>query len=160
MKCWICSRSTRGYGHTDGRFAPGEPRRYPADWVFCSKRCQDIFHGLYGNWLRVQDGSVNLREVTMENITDIERGAMHQCLKAFGQAAEVIGFTKPLGEYSEAEALQVIEAIVGGWTAAMAAHHDSAKYPPVRGVAPAADPLDENPFAGMTDDLPWKESAK
>jgi len=96
----------------------------------------------------------------MENITDIERSAMQSCLKAFGQAAEAIGFTKPLGEYSEAEALQVIEAIVGGWTAAMAAHHEGAKYSPVRGVAPAADPLDENPFAGMTDDLPWKEAAK
>ncbi|MFT0532415.1 DUF6511 domain-containing protein [Castellaniella hirudinis] len=157
MKCWICSRSTRGYGHADGRFAPGESRRYPIDWVFCSKRCQDIFHGLYGNWLRVQDGSVNPKEVMMENVTEMERAAMRECLKPFGQAASAIGFDRPLGSYSEAEALQVIEAIVGGWAAAMAAHHAASKYPPVRGIAPAADPLDDNPFAGMTDDLPWTE---
>lgn len=96
----------------------------------------------------------------MENITEIERAAMRACLKPFGQAAGAIGFDRPLGSYTEAQALQVIEAIVGGWTAAMAAHHAATKYPPVRGVAAAADPLDENPFAGITDDLPWKEDTK
>ena len=84
-----------------------------------------------------------------------------------------IGFDKPLGHYSEAEALQVIEAIVTGWTEAMAAHHSHAKYPPVRGIelyetqapqpvakletAPTATAFDPaNPFADLEDDLPWE----
>jgi hypothetical protein len=45
---------------------------------------------------------------------------MRQCLKAFGEAAGEIGFDKPLGDYSEAEALQVIDAIVTCYTDAMA----------------------------------------
>jgi len=85
---------------------------------------------------------------------------------------------KPLGQHSEAEALQVIEAIVTGWTEAMAAHHQQAKYPPVRGIAPyetqapqlvaklesaaavapspAATFDPANPFADLEDDLPWE----
>jgi hypothetical protein len=49
MKCWVCKRQARGFGHTDNRHQ-GDPRRYPIDWVFCSRRCQDAFHALYGNW--------------------------------------------------------------------------------------------------------------
>ena len=62
--------------------------------------------------------------------------ALRQCLRFFGEAASEIGFDKPLGQYSEAEALQVIEAIVTAWTEAMVAHHEQAKYPPVRGLEP------------------------
>ena len=109
----------------------------------------------------------------MVDPTEFERAAMRACLKCFGEAAGEIGFDKPLGHYSEAEALQVIEAIVTGWTEAMAAHHSQAKYPPVRGIAPyetqapqqvaklepspaatAFDPA--NPFADLEDDLPWE----
>ena len=28
MKCWVCKRQARGYGHTDGRFKTGDARRY------------------------------------------------------------------------------------------------------------------------------------
>ena len=49
MKCWVCKRQARGFGHTDNRHGVGNPRRYPIDWVFCSQRCQDAFHALYGN---------------------------------------------------------------------------------------------------------------
>ena len=45
-KCWVCKRQARGFGHSDGRFKIAEPRRYPLDWEFCSRRCQDIFHTL------------------------------------------------------------------------------------------------------------------
>ena len=45
-----------------------------------------------------------------------ELAAMRTCLKAFGAAAEEIGFDKPLGAYSEAEALQVVDAIVTCYT--------------------------------------------
>jgi len=55
MKCWVCKRQARGFGHTDNRHGVGHPRRYPIDWVFCSQRCQNAFHALYGNWLRAKD---------------------------------------------------------------------------------------------------------
>ena len=48
--------------------------------------------------------------------SDVELAAMRHCLKAFGEAAGEIGFTKPLGDYSEAEALRVIDAIVTCWS--------------------------------------------
>ena len=72
----------------------------------------------------------------MVDPTEFEQAAMRQCLRFFGEAASEIGFDKPLGQYSEAEALAVIEAIVTAWTEAMVAHHEASKYPPVRGIEP------------------------
>ena len=155
MKCWVCKRQARGYGHTDGRFKTADPRRYPIDWVFCSRRCQDAFHMLYGNWLRVKEGHANIKGVTMIDPSDVELAAMKKCLKAFGEAAGEIGFKKPLGEYAEAEAMRVIDAIVTCYTEAMVEHHEATKYPPVRGMAPTPDPM-ANPFADLEDDLPWE----
>ena len=153
MKCWVCKRQARGYGHSDLRHPVGDARRYPIDWVFCSRRCQQAFHALYGNWLRVRDGRPPLGEVAMIDPSDVELAAMRKCLKAFGAAAESIGFDKPLGAYSEAEALQVIDAIVTCYTDAMVEHHEATKYPPVRGLKePVSDP-----FADLEDDLPWEE---
>ena len=88
--------------------------------------------------------------------SDIELGAMRKCLKSFGEAASEIGFDKPLGHYSEAEALQVVDAIVTCYTEAMVEHHEATKFPPVRGMVPTADPM-ANPFADLEDDLPWEE---
>jgi hypothetical protein len=112
VKCWVCKRQARGYGHTDNRHGVGDPRRYPIDWVFCSRRCQEGFHALYDNWQRAKEGRIDKSEVAMIDPSDVELAAMRQCLKAFGEAAGEIGFTKPLGDYSEAEALRVIESIV------------------------------------------------
>ena len=152
MKCWVCKRQARGYGHSDLRHPVGDARRYPIDWVFCSRRCQEAFHALYGQWLRVQEGRSPKTEVAMIDPSDVEMAAMRKCLKAFGAAAESIGFDKPLGEYSEAEALQVIDAIVTCYTEAMVEHHEATKYPPVRGLKhPVSDP-----FADLEDDLPWE----
>ena len=156
MKCWVCSRQARGYGHTDNRHGIGNPWRYPIDWVFCSHRCQEAFHAMYGNWLRVKEGRINKTEVAMIDPSDVELAAMRQCLKAFGEAAGEIGFAKPLGDYAETEALRVIDAIVTCYTDAMAAHHEATKFPPVRGMPPTPDPL-ANPFADLEDDLPWEE---
>jgi len=153
MKCWVCSRQARGYGHTDNRHGVGNPRRYPIDWVFCSRRCQDAFHRMYGNWTNAQRFG---KEVEMIDASDIERAAMRQCLKAFGESAGEIGFAKPLGDYTEAEALQVIESIVTCYTDAMAMNHEASKFPPVRGMPPSPDPL-AHPFADLEDDLPWDE---
>lgn len=158
MKCWVCKRQARGYGYLDLRHPVGDARRYPIDWVFCSRRCQQAFHALYGNWQRVREGRIDKTEVAMIDPSDVELAAMRKCLKAFGEAAENIGFDKPLGAYSEAEALQVIDAIVTRYTEAMVAHHEASKYPPVRGLK---DPVSD-PFADLADDLPWEapESAK
>lgn len=149
MKCWVCKRQARGLGHTDGRFKVADPRRYPLDWVFCSRRCQGAFHKLYGNWVDARQFG---REVAMIDPSDLEIAAMRTCLKAFGEAAGEIGFDKPLGAYSEAEALRVIDTIVTCYTGAMVEHHEAAKYPPMRGLsAPVSDP-----FADLKDDLPWE----
>jgi hypothetical protein len=149
MKCWVCAREARGYGHTDLRFGMADPRRYPLDWAFCSRRCQDAFHRLYS--LRVETEKRG-QEVSMIDASEVERAAMQQCLKAFGSAAEAIGFGKPLGAYSEAEALQVIDAIVTRYTEAMVAHHEAMAQPPVRGLA---HPVRDS-FLDIESDLPWE----
>lgn len=87
----------------------------------------------------------------MVNLTDVELGATRKCLKAFGDAAVEIGFDKPLGDYSEAQALRVIEAIVICFSEAMVAYREQAKYPPVRGLPPVSDPM-ENPVADLISD--------
>ena len=155
MKCWVCTRQARGFGHTDNQHGIGNPRRYPIDWVFCSQRCQNVFYAMYGNWLKAKDEPGKRREVVMIDPSDIEIASMKKCLKAFGEAAGEIGFTKPLGDYSEAEALRVIDAIVTRYTEAMVEHHEATKFPPVRGMPPTPDPL-ANPFADLEDDLPWE----
>lgn len=154
MKCWVCKRQARGFRHADTRLGVGDPRSYPVDWVFCSQRCQDIFHTMYGNWQRMLDGRINLKEVVMIDPTDIELASMRKCLKAFGEAAGEIGFNKPLGDYSESEALQVIDAIVTCWSDAMQEYHQESKYPPVRGMPSTPDPMAHS-LADMKDDLPW-----
>ena len=152
MKCWVCKRQARGYGHTDNRRGIGSPERYPIDWVFCSRRCQDAFHALYGNWVRVKDGSKDIKEVKVIDPSDVERAAMRKCLKSFGEAAGEIGFDKPLGSYSEAEALLVIDAIVTCYTDAMVVAHEASKFPPILGLKETVS----NPFADFADDLPWE----
>ncbi len=89
--------------------------------------------------------------------TEIERTAMRNCLKAFGEAAEEIGFEKPLGHYSEPQALQVIEAIVTCYTEAMLAHHEQTRFPPVKGMTQTPDPM-AHPFTDLEDDLPWESN--
>lgn len=150
-KCWVCQRQARGFGHLDGRYRIADPRRYPLDWVFCSRRCQDIFHTLYGRRLAAEERG----EALMIDASEIERAAMRDCLKAFGAAAEAIGFNKPLSAYSEAEAMTVIDAIVTRYTEALAEHHEQASTPPLRGV-PVGEVV-RDPFADLKDDLPWDE---
>ena len=145
----------------DARHTIADPRRYPIDWVFCSRRCQNAFHNFYGAWRNGRDDG----EVIMVDATPLEQAAMRMCLRFFGEAAGAIGFDKPLGAYTEAEALSVIDAIVTAYVDEMAAQHERSKYPPVRmpGTAPVNDPIREsaqaaagNPFADMKDDLPWE----
>jgi hypothetical protein len=149
VKCWVCKRHARGFGHTDTRFPVGDTRRHPLDWVFCSRRCQDVFHGRYGRWSQAPNSR---NEGGMVDPSDVELAAMKQCLKAFGAAAGEIGFAKSLGAYSEAEAMKVVDAIVTRYTEAMVEHHEATKAPPVRGMTMSVD----DPFADFEDDLPWE----
>jgi hypothetical protein len=161
VKCWVCKRQARGWGHGDTRFDANDPRRHPIDWVFCSARCQQIFHVMYSNWRHVLGGEAPPKEVLMIDPSEAECAAMRRCLAFFGSAAAEVGFDKPLGQYSEAEALRVIDAIVTGYTEAMAAHHEATRFPPVRGMPATADPLKkplEGPFADMDDDAPWEQA--
>ncbi len=151
MKCWVCKRQARGFRHTDNRHGVGTPHRYPIDWVFCSQRCQNVFHTMYGNWLKAKVASIRRKEVVMIDPSDVEIASMKKCLKSFGEVAGGIGFAKPLGDYSEAEALQVIDAIVTSYTEAMVEHHEATKYPPVRGMKEHIN----DPFPDVEDALPW-----
>ena len=110
---------------------------------------------MYGNWTRALEGRFAPKEGNMVDPTQAEQQAMRSCLRFFGETAGEIGFDKPLGAYTEEEALRVIESIVTGYTEAMVAHHEQTKFPPVRGLSPTADPL-ENPFADMDSDIPWE----
>lgn len=147
MRCRVCYRQARGFGHLDIRFKVADPRRYPWDGVFCSRRCQTAFQRLYH--YRVAASGFG-GEVVMIDATEVERAALRACLKPFGEAAGVIGFDKPLGAYSEAEALAVIEAIVTGFTGAMVAHHAASRYPPLRGLPPR-----DAATADFDDDIPF-----
>ena len=101
----------------------------------------------------------------MVDATPLEKASMRLCLKFFGEAASAIGFDKPLGAYTEAQALSVIEAIVTAYVEEMAGHHERAKYPPVRrsGSKAVSDPIrapapatTSSSLADMKDDLPWE----
>ena len=150
MKCWICTREARGFGIIDTRYPLADARRYPVNWVFCSKRCQEAFHQLYCVRVEAEDKG---KEFPMIDATDFEQAAIRGCLKAFGEAAGEIGFSKPLGSYSEVEALQVCDAIVTCFTDAMAERHASTAFPAVRGLPNVV----HDPFADLKNDLPWEE---
>ncbi|RAA05038.1 hypothetical protein DOT79_23845, partial [Ralstonia pseudosolanacearum] len=72
----------------------GDPRRHPPDWAFCSRRCQDAFHAMYGAWRETEPPlSESLtREAHMPETTAQQRAAMRRCLRSFGQVAGEIGF--------------------------------------------------------------------
>jgi Family of unknown function (DUF6511) len=80
----------------------------------------------------------------MIDSTQLERAAMRRCLRHFGEAAGEIGFDKALGNYSEAEALKVIDAIVSSYVDSMAARQGEHLGTP------------KHPFADMDDDIPWE----
>ncbi|QOK88378.1 hypothetical protein HF907_06550 [Ralstonia pseudosolanacearum] len=133
----------------------GDPRRHPPDWAFCSRRCQDAFHAMYGAWRKTEPPlSESLtREAHMPETTAQQRAAMRRCLRPFGQVAGEIGFDKPLAHYSEEEALRVIGAIVSAYTEAMALDAPRAQATSMgqrRSVGLSADA-----FADLEDDIPW-----
>jgi hypothetical protein len=137
MKCWVCSRQARGFGHVDLRFKVGHPKRYPIDWIFCSRRCQDCFHRLYAAGVRSleREGALPAAAdlgVGVIDPTEAELAAMQQCLKPLGEAASEIGMDRPLSSYTQQEALQLINAVVTTYVEAMVQEHERSKYPSVR----------------------------
>ncbi|TYZ39153.1 hypothetical protein C2U34_26335, partial [Ralstonia solanacearum] len=132
----------------------GDPRRHPPDWAFCSRRCQDAFHAMYGAWRETEPPlSESLtREAHMPETTAQQRAAMRRCLRPFGRVAGEIGFDKPLAHYAEEEALRVIGAIVSAYTEAMALdspHAQATSMGQRRSVGLSADA-----FADLEDDIP------
>lgn len=133
MKCWVCTRQARGFGHADVRFKVGHARRYRLDWVFCSMRCQSCFHRLYIASVRLLDREGVL--ITGSDVIDpseAELSAMRQCLKPLGEAASEVGIDRALSSYSQDEALQLINAVVTTYVEAMVQEHERSKHPPVR----------------------------
>jgi hypothetical protein len=133
MKCWVCFRQARGFGHVDVRFKVGHPHRYPIDWVFCSQRCQACFHRLYVSGVRSLECDGRLP--TEDGVIDpsvVELAAMQQCLKPLGEAAGAIGMDRPLAGYTEGEALRLINAVVTTYVEAMVQEHERSKFPSVR----------------------------
>jgi hypothetical protein len=133
MKCWVCFRQAKGYGHMDLRFKVGHPKRYPIDWVFCSQRCQVCFHRLYALGVRLleRDGLQPTGTQVIDS-SSAEQAAMQQCLKPLGQAASEIGMDRPLSSYTQQEALQLINAVVQAYVEAMVQEHERSKTPSVR----------------------------
>ena len=64
--------------------------------------------------------------------SEAELGAMQQCLKPLGEAASEIGMDRPLSNYTQQEALRLINAVVTTYVEAMVQEHERSKYPPVR----------------------------
>ena len=60
MKCWSAN-DRPVVRHNDGRHKTGDPRRYPSTGVLPARVVRDAFHALYGNWLRVKEGHVNIK---------------------------------------------------------------------------------------------------
>lgn len=137
MKCWVCSRQAKGFGHVDLRFKVGHPKRYPIDWIFCSLRCQACFHRLYAAGVRAleREGALPDRAELGAGVIDpseAELAAMQQCLKPLGEVASQIGMDRALSSYTQQEALALINAVVTTYVEAMVQEHERSKYPPVR----------------------------
>ena len=133
MKCWVCSRQAKGFGHVDLRFKVGHTKRYPIDWIFCSQRCQACFHRLYAAGVRALEREGTLPTgVGVIDPSEAELAAMQQCLKPLGEAAVEIGMDRPLSSYTQQEALALINAVVTTYVETMVQEHECSKYPPVR----------------------------
>ncbi len=133
MKCWVCFRQAKGFGHVDLRFKVGHPKRYPIDWIFCSLRCQVCFHQLYAVGVHYLEREGQLPTgADVIDPSDAELTAMQQCLKPLGEAASEIGMNRALSSYTQQEALALINAVVTTYVEAMVQEHERSKYPPVR----------------------------
>ncbi len=135
MKCWVCARQARGFGHADIRFSVGRAARYPVDWVFCSQRCQKCFHKLHEAGVRLLnrgDAHISVKKGDVIDPSEAEMAAMRRCLKPLGEAANEVGMGRALSTYSQEEALLLINAVVTTYVEAMVQAHEAGKYLPLR----------------------------
>ena len=107
MKCWVCKRQARGYGHTDGRFQTADPRRYVLDWVFCSRRCQDA------------GSAIAQRNNGMIDKTAREARAIRDARTLFAEALTDLGLMEPFFHRSAEDIDRLIEAAVTGYIDSM-----------------------------------------
>lgn len=112
MICGICSRQAKGYGWFNPRTHCLDPARYNRKWIFCSRRCQQVFCTLASNL-----------ENPMIDTTEMELSAMHLCLEPLGNYVSVIGMHRSLAEYTRDEILGLIDVVVTNYQENMVAEH-------------------------------------
>lgn len=113
MRCAICSRQARGYGWFNARLPRHDPARCSHRWVFCSRRCQNVFCRL-----------MHKTEGRMVDPTELELAAMHACLGPLGECVAAIGMDRPLADCSRDEVLALIEVVVDAYQAHMLQEHE------------------------------------
>ena len=113
MTCAICYRKAKGYGWSNPRFKPGDPRRYSDRWVFCSRRFQDAFCKL-----------MTKTEARMIDPSDMELAAMRACLSPLGEYVGSIGMERPLADYTRDEVLTLIDVVVTTYQDQMVEEHE------------------------------------
>jgi hypothetical protein len=113
VKCAVCSRQPCGFSWFNPRLRPNDPARESDRWRFCSKRCLDAFARLMA-----KTGG------HMVDPTEMEIAALRACLRPLGEVVAEIGMQRPLADYTQAEILTVIEAVVTGYQDFMLAEHE------------------------------------
>lgn len=117
MKCHICSRQAKGYGHFNPKLKRSDPLRYSHLWVFCSHRCQEAF----------SKAMKKLNDCTEAGVIDpseMETESMHSALVPLGEFVGSIGMDRPFSQYSKAEVLRLIEVVIDAYQGSMLTKHE------------------------------------
>ena len=133
MTCAICYRKAKGFGWFNPRSLISQSDRHNDKWVFCSRRCQDVFSNL-----------MTKTEGQMIDPSDMEIAAMQSCLTPLGEYVSFIGIQRPLADYSRDEVLGLIDVVITNYQERMLDEHE-------RMVAKDRDFLEQrlvNPAAG------------
>ncbi|QKS28234.1 MAG: hypothetical protein HT579_04370 [Candidatus Accumulibacter similis] len=117
MRCAVCSRQARGFGHFHSALPRTDPRRTAKRWQFCSMRCLDAFS-------RLMTRLIGLQEDAMVDPTEMEIAAMHAALAPLGDLVVAAGLERPLAEYRKEEVLRLIEVVVDAYQAHMIEEHE------------------------------------
>ena len=117
MRCAVCSRQARGFGHFNSALPRTDPRRTAVRWQFCSMRCLDAFS-------RVMTRLIGLQEDAVVDPTDMEIAAMHAALAPLGDYVASIGMERPLADYGKKDVLRLIEVVVDAYQAHMIEEHE------------------------------------
>lgn len=113
MRCAVCSRQARGHGWFNPRLPRSDPARWSDRWVFCARRCQQVFCRL-----------MTRTEGRMVDPTEMELAALRACLAPLGEYVGSIGMARPLADYSRDEVLTLVEVVVTAYQAHMLDEHE------------------------------------